>query len=262
MAYDLKITGGTIIDGTGKQRYRAMSASAAARSWRSAARPRKRAETIDAAGRVVAPGFVDIHTHYDAQILWDRMLTISPWHGVTTVVMGNCGFGVAPTRRAHREPHRAHAGEGRGHERRRRSQAGLGDEWGFETFPQYLDAIERARHRDQCRRAHRPHAAASLCDGRGGDRARGDAPRKSCAMRALVLRSARRRRARLRHLEVADPCRLSAAGRCRAAPPISPRSARSPARSARPATACCRRPPAPACCSTSSRRSRARPAPM
>jgi len=98
-------------------------------------------QTIDAQGHIVAPGFVDIHTHYDAQILWDRMLTISPWHGVTTVVMGNCGFSVAPTRPEHRDMiiRTLENVEGM---TVAALQEGLGAEWPFETFPQYLDAIE------------------------------------------------------------------------------------------------------------------------
>ena len=91
---------------------------------------------------MVAPGFVDIHTHYDAQILWDRMLSISPWHGVTTAVMGNCGFGVAPTRAEHRGLilRTLEKVEGMSFEA---LKAGLGSDWPFETFPQYLDAVEQ-----------------------------------------------------------------------------------------------------------------------
>ena len=98
-------------------------------------------QTLDADGLVVAPGFIDIHTHYDAQILWDRMLSISPWHGVTTAVMGNCGFGVAPTRPQHRRliMQTLEKVEGMSVQA---LQAGLGAEWPFETFPQYLDTIE------------------------------------------------------------------------------------------------------------------------
>jgi N-acyl-D-aspartate/D-glutamate deacylase len=98
--------------------------------------------TIDARGRIVAPGFVDVHTHYDAQVLWDRMLSISPWHGVTTTVIGNCGFGVAPTRAAHRKLilQTLEKVEGMSLDA---LQAGLGDDWPFETFPQYLEALEK-----------------------------------------------------------------------------------------------------------------------
>lgn len=101
-----------------------------------------RGERSTPRGVVVAPGFVDIHTHYDAQVFWDRMLTISPWHGVTTVVMGNCGFGVAPTRAEHRGLvlRTLEKVEGMSLEA---LEAGLGEDWPFETFPEYLAAIER-----------------------------------------------------------------------------------------------------------------------
>jgi len=143
MDYDLRIVGGTVIDGSGGPRRRGDVGIRGGRIVALGDAPGTAKQTIEAEGRVVAPGFVDIHTHYDAQIFWDRMLTISPWHGVTTVVMGNCGFGVAPTRRAHRDLilRTLEKVEGMSLEA---LQAGLGAEWPFETFPEYLDAIETA----------------------------------------------------------------------------------------------------------------------
>src|SRR6266446_3372266 len=142
MPYDLKITGGSIIDGTGSARYAGDVGIAGGKVVALGRAPEDARETIDATGRVVCPGFVDIHTHYDAQILWDRMLSISPWHGVTTVVMGNCGFGVAPTRPQHRGliMRTLEKVEGMSIEA---LEAGLGYEWPFETFPQYLDALDK-----------------------------------------------------------------------------------------------------------------------
>ncbi|MBN9515715.1 MAG: amidohydrolase family protein [Alphaproteobacteria bacterium] len=142
MTYDLKITGGTIVDGTGKPGFvgdlgiKDGKVVAIGRAEGAAT------TTIDAKGKVVSPGFVDVHTHYDAQILWDRMLSISPWHGVTTTVIGNCGFGVAPTRAAHRKiiMQTLEKVEGMSLEA---LEAGLGTAWPFETFPQYLDTLEK-----------------------------------------------------------------------------------------------------------------------
>ena len=139
--YDLKIINAEIADGTGGPLF---SGEIGIRDGLLTAvgdATGDATETIDAAGHIVAPGFIDIHTHYDAQILWDRMLTISPWHGVTTVVMGNCGFSVAPTRREHREIMIRTLENVEGMTVAA-LQAGLGDEWPFETFPEYLDVIE------------------------------------------------------------------------------------------------------------------------
>lgn len=143
MDYDLKITSGTIVDGSGAPGYAGDIGIRDGRIVALGQAPGSARQTIDAQGRAVTPGFVDIHTHYDAQILWDRMLTISPWHGVTTVVLGNCGFGVAPTRPEHRDliVRTLEKVEGMSPEA---LNAGMGEVWPFETFPQYLDAIEKA----------------------------------------------------------------------------------------------------------------------
>ncbi len=140
MDYDLKIVGGTVIDGSGAERFRGDVAlrdgciAAVGEVSGSAAR------TIDAEGCVVAPGFIDIHSHYDAQVMWDPMLTISPWHGVTSVVMGNCGFGVAPAKPDNRLllMQMLENVEGMSLEA---LEEGL-DGSRFESFAEYLDAIE------------------------------------------------------------------------------------------------------------------------
>ncbi|MBW2363100.1 MAG: amidohydrolase family protein [Deltaproteobacteria bacterium] len=141
--YDLLIRGGLLVDGTGAP---AVSGDIAVRDGKIAALGEVSGSadrTLEADGCVVAPGFVDIHTHYDAQILWDRNLTVSPWHGVTSVVLGNCGFGVAPTRPEHREMilRVLENVEGMSLEA---LKAGLGntDDWPFEQFSEYLDALE------------------------------------------------------------------------------------------------------------------------
>jgi len=141
MDYDIKISGGTLLDGTGAPGVRGDVGIRDGRVVALGDAPGSAERTLDAEGRVVAPGFVDIHTHYDAQILWDRMLSISPWHGVTTVVMGNCGFGVAPTRPEHRELILRTLEKVEGMSLAT-LHAGLGDDWGFESFPEYLDAVE------------------------------------------------------------------------------------------------------------------------
>jgi N-acyl-D-amino-acid deacylase len=142
MTYDLKITGGTIIDGTGAARFAGDVGIKDGVVVAMGDAPEDANKTIDATGKIVSPGFVDIHTHYDAQVMWDRMMTISPWHGVTTTVVGNCGFGVAPTRPEHRTLILQTLEQVEGMSLAT-LQMGLGDDWGFETFPEYMDAIEK-----------------------------------------------------------------------------------------------------------------------
>src|SRR5919112_4411385 len=139
---DLILRNGTVVDGTGAPR---RSADVGVADGRIAAvgevAATDGAEEIDLGGAVLAPGFVDIHTHYDAQVLWDPDLTPSSWHGVTTVVMGNCGFGIAPTRPEHRSTiaRTLENVEGMSVDA---LEAGI--PWTFESFPEYLDAVEAA----------------------------------------------------------------------------------------------------------------------
>jgi N-acyl-D-amino-acid deacylase len=141
MNYDLKIIGGRIVDGSGAAGYIGDVGIRGGKIVALGNAPGGATTTINADGRVVAPGFIDIHTHYDAQILWDRMLSISPWHGVTTVVLGNCGFGLAPARKKHRSLliRTLEKVEGMSVSA---LEAGLGEDWGYESFPQYLDLLE------------------------------------------------------------------------------------------------------------------------
>ena len=102
------LRGATVVDGTGGPSRRADVEVIDGRvSAVGTIAAREGAEEIDLSGLVLSPGFVDIHTHFDAQVFWDRDLTPSSWHGVTTVVQGNCGFGIAPARPARRTPRRA-----------------------------------------------------------------------------------------------------------------------------------------------------------
>jgi N-acyl-D-aspartate/D-glutamate deacylase len=141
MDYDIKIVGGTIIDGTGAPGYRGDVGIAEDKVVALGEAPERAKSVIAADGKVVCPGFVDIHTHYDAQILWDPMLSFSPWHGVTSCVIGNCGFGVAPTLPEHRHfiMRTLEKVEAMSYEA---LEEGIG-EWPFVTFPQYLDALDR-----------------------------------------------------------------------------------------------------------------------
>src|SRR5438128_7880603 len=140
MSYDLLIKNGTVVDGTGAPRYRADVAVANGQIAEIGKVKDGAKKVIDASDLIVTPGFVDPHTHYDAQICWDPLITCSSWHGITTVMMGNCGVGIAPCKPGVDEiatwdldnvdaiPFEV---------------LNRGITWDWETFPQYLDAAAR-----------------------------------------------------------------------------------------------------------------------
>ena len=139
--YDLKITGGTIVDGTGSDRFVGDVAIKDGKIVAVGARlDGEAAETIDASGMLVTPGFVDCHTHYDGQVTWDPLLEPSTGHGVTTVVTGNCGVGFAPVRPGTQE-WLIQLMEGV--EDIPGTALTEGMAWDWESFPEYLDALDR-----------------------------------------------------------------------------------------------------------------------
>ncbi|HVN90530.1 MAG TPA: amidohydrolase family protein [Candidatus Binataceae bacterium] len=140
MSYDLLIKNGTVVDGTGSKPKRADVAIANGKIAEIGKVTEGAKKTIDASDLIVSPGFVDPHTHYDAQICWDPYITSSSWHGVTTVIMGNCGVGIAPCKPESRE---IAAWDLVNVEAIPFDVLGKGVTWDWETFPQYLDAAEK-----------------------------------------------------------------------------------------------------------------------
>src|SRR6187401_232581 len=139
--FDRVIRGGMIVDGSRLPRFRGdIGIKDGVIAEIGQLRADDADEVIDAGGLIVAPGFIDLHTHYDAQLFWDPYLSLSGWHGVTSVVIGNCGFGFAPVRPEDREramltmtrteaiPFKA-------------MQAGV--PWDWVTYPEFLDSVDR-----------------------------------------------------------------------------------------------------------------------
>src|SRR6195952_1581621 len=135
---EIVIRGGTVIDGTGTPGVVADVAIAGGRIT-AIGTDLQGDRVLDATGHVVAPGFIDIHTHYDAQVFWDPSLTPSCFHGVTTIVAGNCGFSIAPTRPEH---HSLIARTLENVEDMDVATLEAGVPWDFSTFPEYLASVE------------------------------------------------------------------------------------------------------------------------
>src|SRR5690242_10929645 len=154
--HDLVIKGGRVVDGTGAPERTAdiaISDGVVTDVGRVSGAAR---QELDADGLLVTPGFVDIHTHYDGQITWDPLLTPSCWHGVTTIVMGNCGVGFAPVAP---DRHEWLIGLMEGVEDIPGAALSEGITWGWESFPEYLDALDAGGGRAMDVGTQVPHGA-------------------------------------------------------------------------------------------------------
>jgi N-acyl-D-aspartate/D-glutamate deacylase len=169
--HDLVIRGGTVVDGSGGAPFQADVAVDGGLITAVGQIPSPGREEVDATGKIVIPGFVDIHTHYDGQATWDAEMAPSSWHGVTTVVMGNCGVGFAP---AAPERHQWLIGLMEGVEDIPGTALAEGMTWDWESFPEYMTALEKLPRTIDVG-CHVPHGAvrAYVMGERG---ARNDAP--------------------------------------------------------------------------------------
>ena len=158
MTWDLKIVGGQVVDGTGAPAFAANVASKDGRIVEVGRCDGAATATIDAEGAIVAPGFVDLHTHYDGQATWDQDMLPSAHHGVTTAIMGNCGVGFAPV---HDTDHERLIGLMEGVEDIPGAALAEGLRWGWRSFPEYLDALD-AMPRSLDLGAQLPHDALRL----------------------------------------------------------------------------------------------------
>ncbi len=180
--FDLVFKGGTVVDGSGSP---AFVADVAVSDGRIAAvgQGLEGREQVDASGLLVTPGWVDMHTHYDGQVTWDPHLTPSGWHGVTTVVMGNCGVGFAPVRPEHRD---WLINVMEGVEDIPGSALSEGIQWEWETFPEYLDALDKLE-RSMDFATQIPHSALrGYVMGTGASETTDATPEQIAEMRGLV----------------------------------------------------------------------------
>ena len=188
--HELVIRNGTVVDGTGAPRRRADVAVDGGKVTEVGAVDGTGRRELDADGLVVAPGWVDIHTHYDGQASWDPFLSPSPWHGVTTVVMGNCGVGLRP--RAPRPPRVARRPDGGrgGHPRHR---AARGHHLGVGDLPRVPRRARRHPEGHRPRRPGAPRRGAGLRHGRPRRRPRRASrpPTRSTAWAAWWPRASR-----------------------------------------------------------------------